>query len=189
MGVCDRVKSVWKSAPNATGASCPQVHYSHWHWANWLTWLCSCGAMTLKMRMGKVISREGGEGSKRLLGGGGGIVKVETHGSALTYLWLLFIRPFWLCGSVSRTFMNHTDKICWFTNLWGDYRDGMMWNQKKKSWRAFKSVILITDEMFKSCKDLRLSSLYHRNFRVFCRWSKQDKNKLFEDITFMTASS
>lgn len=59
---------------------------------------------------------------------------------------------------------------------------GTAWCEIKKrkaeaSWRAFKSVILITDEMFKSCKDLRLSSLYHRNFRVFCRWSKQDKKQ------------
>lgn len=48
VGLC-----VSKSVPNTTGESCPQVHYSHWHWANWLMWLCSSSGMTLKWLWGK----------------------------------------------------------------------------------------------------------------------------------------
>lgn len=95
------VEPVWKSAPNATGASCPQVHYSHWHWANWLTCLCSTGGLTLKWEWGK---RElyPQLGWCRPYGGGEGRAKSKPKldGSALTYLWLLFIRLFGLCGSV-----------------------------------------------------------------------------------------
>lgn len=40
---------------------------------------------------------------------GVGGAKSKPDGSALTYFWLLFIRWFWLCGSVGQTFINHTD--------------------------------------------------------------------------------
>lgn len=50
---CVMELSLCKGSPNATGVSCPQVHYSHWHWANWLMWLCSSGGMTLKWGWGK----------------------------------------------------------------------------------------------------------------------------------------
>ncbi len=37
----ERSERVWPSETNATGASCPQVHYSLRHWANWLMWPCN----------------------------------------------------------------------------------------------------------------------------------------------------
>lgn len=69
------------------------------------------------MRMGKerVISREGDGDSERLQGKEAKSKSklLLSIGMALVFIHQMFA----LCGSVSQTFMNHTDKIFWFTNL------------------------------------------------------------------------
>lgn len=99
MQLCDRVEPVWKSTPNATGASCPQVNYTHWHWGNWLTWLWDC-CMTLKWGRGL------GEGQS----------KPKVYGSSLTYNQLVFIRCFICVVQWARSWW--VMRIRWFTNLY-----------------------------------------------------------------------
>lgn len=55
----ERSEHVWLSETNASGALCPQVHYSLWHWSNWLMWPCNNEYMKLKIKQDDIRDDRG----------------------------------------------------------------------------------------------------------------------------------
>lgn len=106
------VEPVWTSASNATGASCPPVHYSHCHRANWLMWSCSCNQCGERNTN---ISQRDWWKQEEIAGAGWERSQRRLPIAQRWHLCLLLIR--WLCAVHFTRPLWKADKMFWIRNL------------------------------------------------------------------------